>query len=54
MITTAVDRKNRWVVLKMVCKDIMLALTGLLVSIILATSINPSLRAEVIGFFKGG
>lgn len=54
MITTAVDRKNRWVVLKMVLKDIMLAMIGLLVSIVLATSINPNLRAEVIGFFTGG
>ena len=52
ILTNAVDRKNRVIVLKMIGKDIFLAFLGLVVSIILAISINPNLREELFSIFK--
>jgi hypothetical protein len=52
MITSAVDRRNRITIVKMIMKDILLALAGLLVSIILAISINPVLRKELLAYFS--
>jgi hypothetical protein len=52
LISNAVDRQNRLTVLKMIGKDILLAFIGLLVSIILAISINPNLREELMAIFQ--
>jgi phosphate/sulfate permease len=52
MITSAVDRRNRITIVKTIMKDILLALAGLLVSIILAISINPVLRKELLAYFS--
>jgi phosphate/sulfate permease len=52
ILTHAVDRKNRLLVFKMIGKDIFLAFVGLVVSIILAISINPNLREELFSFFR--
>jgi hypothetical protein len=52
ILTNAVDRKNRVIVLKMIGKDIFLAFLGLVVSIILAISINPNLREELFSIFN--
>jgi len=52
LVSAKGDRKNGWFVAKMVGKDIFLAFLGLLISIILATTINPGLRAELLSIFK--
>jgi len=45
------DKMVRKAVWKMIGKDIMLAFIGLAVSIILAVSINPQLRSEILNLF---
>ncbi len=52
LVAAASERKNRLHVAKMVFKDILLALIGLLVSIILAVSINRNLRDELLSVFQ--
>ncbi len=52
LVSSALERKNRLVVIKMILRDIMLAFIGLVVSIILAISINPNLRREFLNFFS--
>ncbi len=52
LVSAKGDRRNGWFVAKMVGKDILLAFLGLLVSIILATTINPGLRNELLSIFK--
>jgi hypothetical protein len=51
-LASAIDRKNRFTVFKMILKDILLAFIGLLVSVILAISINRDLRAELLSVFN--
>ncbi|HMP92495.1 MAG TPA: hypothetical protein PKD90_06470, partial [Phnomibacter sp.] len=48
VMTPSTHRKPLSKLLQMVGKDIMLALIGLVVSIILAVSINPNLKRELI------
>jgi hypothetical protein len=52
LVSSALERKNKVVVIKMILKDILLAFIGLVVSIILAISINPNLRSEFFAFFQ--
>jgi hypothetical protein len=52
LVSGKTDKKNGWFVAKMVGKDILLAFLGLLVSIILATTINPDLREEIFSIFR--
>lgn len=52
LVASGKDRKSGWFVAKMVGKDILLAFIGLLVSIILATTINSGLREEIFSHFR--